>query len=90
MTEQRTYTVYFHANAIEVLGEAFKPFLLEGVEGPRVLCKEIDTAGSFCEMTVVHANDKGVPVECEVMVPSAMIRLVVGTSSGAEVDFGFG
>ena len=89
MAEQRTYAVYFHANAIEVLGEPFKPFLVESADGPHVLCKEIDTAGSFCEMTVVHTNEKGKPMECEVMVPSAMVRLVVATN-GAEVDFGFG
>lgn len=89
MAEQRTYAVYFHPNAIDVLGAAFKPFLIEGTEGAHVLCKEIDTAGSFCEMTVVRTNDKGQPVDCEVMVPAAMVRLVVATS-GAEVDFGFG
>ena len=89
MADQRTYAVYFHANAIEVLGEAFKPFLVEGADGAHVMCKEIDTAGSFCEMTVVHTNEKGKPVECEVMVPSAMVRLVVA-NTGAEVDFGFG
>ena len=89
MADQRTYAVYFHASAIEVLGEPFKPFLVESPDGPHVMCKEIDTAGSFCEMTVVHTNEKGKPVECEVMVPSAMVRLVVATN-GAEVDFGFG
>lgn len=89
MTEQRTYAVYFHVNAVEVLGEPFKPFLIEGADGPHVICKEIDTAGSFCEMTVVHSNEHGKPVECEVMVPSAMVKLVVATN-GAEVDFGFG
>ena len=89
MAEQRNYAVYFHANAIEVLGEAFKPFLVEGADGAHVLCREIDTAGSFCEMTVVHTNEKGQAVKCEVMVPAAMVRLVVATS-GAQVDFGFG
>ena len=89
MADQRTYAVYFHANALEVLGEPFKPFLVDSPDGPHVMCKEIDTAGSFCEMTVVHTNEKGKPMECEVMVPSAMVRLVVATN-GAEVDFGFG
>jgi len=89
MAEHRNYAVYFHASAIEVLGEAFKPFLVEGPEGAHVMCKDIDTAGSFCEMTVVHTNEKGKPVECEVMVPAGMVRLVLATS-GAETDFGFG
>ncbi len=89
MSDQRTYAVYFHANAIEVLGEPFKPFLMEGADSPHVICKEIDTAGSFCEMTVVHHDEHNKPVECEVMVPSSMVKLVVATTS-VQVDFGFG
>jgi hypothetical protein len=89
MVEQRTYAVYFHAQALDALGEAIKPFLTEGVEGKHVVCKEIDTSGAFCEMTLVKTNEKGKPVECEVMIPSSMIRLVISTS-GVEVDFGFG
>jgi hypothetical protein len=89
MSEQRTYAVYFHPSAIEALGEPFKPFLSDGADGPHVLCKEIDTAGAFCEMTVITQSDKGRPVEHEVMVPSSMVRLVISISA-AEHDFGFG
>ena len=89
MPEQRTYAVYFHPQAIDVLGEAIKPYLTESAEGKHVLCHEIDTSGPFCEMTLVKADEKGKPVECEVMIPSAMIRLVISIT-GAETDFGFG
>lgn len=89
MPEQRTYAVYFHPQAIEVLGEAIKPYLTESAEGRHVLCHEIDTSGPFCEMTLVKSDEKGKPVECEVMIPSAMIRLVISIT-GAETDFGFG
>ena len=89
MPEQRTYAVYFHPQAIEVLGEAIKPYLTESAEGAHVLCHEIDTSGPFCEMTLVKADEKGKPVECEVMIPSGMIRLVISIT-GAETDFGFG
>jgi hypothetical protein len=89
MPEQRTYAVYFHPQAIEVLGEAIKPYLSESAEGKHVLCHEIDTSGAFCEMTLVKPNEKGKPVEYEVMIPSAMIRLVISIT-GAETDFGFG
>lgn len=89
MPEQRTYAVYFHPQAIEVLGEAIKPYLTESAEGKHVLCHEIDTSGPFCEMTLVKADEKGKPVECEVMIPSAMIRLVISIT-GSETDFGFG
>ena len=89
MAEQRTYAVYFHEQAIDVLGEAIKPYLTESAEGKHVLCHEIDTSGPFCEMTVIKTNEKGHRVECEVMIPSAMVRLVIAVT-GAETDFGFG
>ncbi|OGT56958.1 MAG: hypothetical protein A3E01_12730 [Gammaproteobacteria bacterium RIFCSPHIGHO2_12_FULL_63_22] len=89
MPEQRTYAVYFHPQAIDVMGEAIKPYLTESAEGKHVLCHEIDTSGTFCEMTLVKTNEKGKPVECEVMIPSGMIRLVIAIT-GDETDFGFG
>lgn len=89
MSDQRTYAVYFHPQALDVLGTAIKPYLTESAEGSHVLCHEIDTSGSFCEMTLVKANEKGQPVECEVMIPSGMVRLVISISR-AETDFGFG
>ncbi len=89
MPEQRTYAVYFHAQALDVLGEAIKPYLTESAEGKHLLCHEIDISGSFCEMTLVKSNEKGKPVECEVMIPSAMVRLVISIT-GLETDFGFG
>ena len=54
-----------------------------------VLCHDIDTSGSFCEMTLVRADEKGQPVQSEVMIPSGMVRLVISVSSAA-TDFGFG
>lgn len=89
MSEARTYAVYFHPAAIEALGQPFKPFLSEGGDGPHVLCKDIDMAGAFCEMTVITQSDRGHPVEHEVMVPVSMVRLVMSISA-AEHDFGFG
>ena len=89
MPEQRTYAVYFHAQALDVLGEAIKPYLVESAEGKHLLCRGIDISGSFFEMTLVKTNEKGKPVECEVMIPSAMIRLVISIT-GLETDFGFG
>ena len=67
MPEQRNYAVYFHPQAIDGMGEAIKPYLTESAEGKHVLCHEIDTSGPFCEMTLVKADEKGKPVECEVM-----------------------
>ena len=89
MSEQRTYAVYFHPQALDVLGEAIKPFLTESPAGQYLLCKEIDTGGAFCEMILAQVVPGAKPADVEVMVPTGMIRLVV-SASGNEVDFGFG
>ena len=89
MSEQRSYAVFFHPQALDVLGEAIKPYLSTGPAGVHVLCKEIDTAGSFCEMILVRTNVDDKPVDVEVMVPSSMVRLVASVSN-QEVGFGFG
>jgi hypothetical protein len=84
-----TYAVYFHPQALEALGEVVKPFLTEGASGTYILCSEIDTGGSFCEMKVGGADAEGKPRDVELMVPVAMIRLVISTAH-AEFEFGFG
>ena len=89
MSEQRTYKVYFHPQSLDVLGEALKPFLVESAEGQHLLCKEIDTTGAFCELTLAGSDSKGQPLDVEVIIPSGMIRLVISASVN-DVDFGFG
>lgn len=89
MAELRTYAVYLHAQALEVLGEPIKDYLTDGTAGQHLLCREIDTSGVFCEMTLVRRNPNGKALEVEVMIPNGMIRLVV-SSSGSGIDFGFG
>ena len=89
MVSQHTYAVYLHTNAVEVLGDAIKPYLTESPEGTHLLCREIDTGGSFCEMTVVSTAAAGLPLQAEVMIPVAMIRLII-SATGNETDFGFG
>jgi hypothetical protein len=89
MTEQRTYAVYFHPPALDVLGDAIKPYLTESPAGQYLLCKDIDTGGSFCELNLAGNTPDGKPLAVEVMVPSGMIRLVVSVT-GNEIDFGFG
>ena len=89
MAEQHTYAVYFHPQALEVLGEAIKPYLTESPAGQYLLCKEIDTGGAFCEMALSGNTPEGKPLDVDLMVPTGMIRLVVSVS-GNEIDFGFG
>jgi hypothetical protein len=74
---QCKYAVYFHANALEALGEAIKPYLAQGPNGPHIVCNDLDTGGTLCEMNVCGKNAEGKDIETEVMVPVAMIRLVV-------------
>ena len=88
MPEMHTYCVFFHPQALDVLGEAVAPYLSDGPAGKFLLCKEIDTGGSFCEMQLLGASVEGKPMDVELMVPTGMIRLVVSTT-GSEIDFGF-
>ena len=89
MAELHTYAVYFHPQALDALGEAIKPYLTEGPEGQHVLCKDIDTGGAFCELTLTGAPTTGKSPDVEIMIPVGMIRLVISVS-GNEIDFGFG
>lgn len=83
------YAVFFFPQALEALGAAIKPYLMqpEGAE-PWVLCNEIDTAGALIEMTLRGHNSEGAPIEVELMVPSSMVRMIV--SARSDGAFGFG
>lgn len=81
------YAVYFFPPALEALGEAIKPYLVEGPNGAHVLCREIDTGGSLIEMTL-DGRGSGEPVRVELMVPANMVRMIV--SARSDESFGFG
>ena len=89
MTELHTYAVYFHPQALDVLGDAILPYLSESAAGKYLSCREIDTGGSFCELELAGTNAEGKPLDVQLMIPTGMIRLVISTA-GTEVDFGFG
>lgn len=82
------YAVYFFPQALEALGEAIKPYLAEGPAGAHVLCSQIDTSGGLVEMTLHGNTQVGKKIEVELMVPSAMIRMIVSMHS--DDAFGFG
>ena len=88
MSDQILYAVYFHPNALEVLGEAIKPYLTQGANGPHIVCTDLDSGGALCEMTVAGKNAEGKKVETEVMVPVGMIRLVLSVGNDDGI-FGF-
>ena len=81
------YAVFLFDNALEVLGEAVRPFLMEGTGGPRICARSVDTGGAFLEMTLDGSNEGGEHVEVELIVPIGMVRMIVSTRGDA--SFGF-
>ena len=81
------FAVFFYPQALEVLGEAIKPYLQDSPVGAHVACEEIDTAGGFVEMTMRGRNSEGQDVTLELMVPGSMVRMIV--SSQQDGAFGF-
>lgn len=88
MNDTQGYAVFFFPQALEVLGEAIRPYLLDGPAGMHVLCKEIDTGGAFTEMTLEGRTSDGRDLSLELMVPGSMVRMIV--SAHGEASFGFG
>lgn len=88
MGESQVYAVFLFPQAIEVLGEAIKPYLTDGAQGPHIISVEIDTGGAFCELTLLGKNSEGKNIELELMLPSSMIRLIVSLH-GEGGGFGF-
>lgn len=88
MDASHGYAVFFFEQALEVLGDAIKPYLVDGPAGVHVLCAELDTGGPLMEMTMAGQTVDGRAVEMELMVPSSMVRMVV--SARSDGAFGFG
>ena len=87
MTEHTTgYAVFLYEQAVEALGEAIRPYLLDGPSGAYIGCTAVDTAGAFVEMTLA-GKGAGDASETELMVPSGMVRMIV--SSHSDAAFGF-
>lgn len=88
MDDKKGYAVFFFPPALEALGDAIKPYLVEGSGGTHLLCREIDTGGALIEMTLDGLSPDGMAVELELMIPSNMVRMIV--SVRGEGAFGFG
>ncbi len=88
MGEAQVYAVFLYPQAIEVLGEAIKPYLADGPQGPHIVSAEIDTGGAFCELTLIGQNSEGKKIELELMIPTQMVRLIVSLH-GEDGSFGF-
>ncbi|MDR0184723.1 hypothetical protein [Lysobacter arvi] len=84
------YAVFLYPQALEVLGEAIRPYLHDGPHGPHVLCSAIDTGGALIEMTLRGRTGEGEghEVEIELMIPTGMVRMIVSARSDAVFGFG--
>ncbi len=81
------YAVFFYPQALEALGDAIKPYLQDNPGGPHVVCREIDTAGVFIEMTMSAVTAEAEEVTLDLLVPTSMVRMIV--SSQQSGSFGF-
>lgn len=88
MNASEGYEVFFFPQALDALGEAIKPYLIDGPAGAHVLCTEIDTGGALLEMTIAGTTPDGKPLQLELMVPTSMVRMIV--SAHSDGAFGFG
>lgn len=82
------YAVFLYPQALEILGEAIRPYLHDGPHGPHVLCSAIDTGGALIDMTLHGRGDDGHDVEIELMIPTGMVRMIVSARSDAAFGFG--
>ena len=87
MNDSAGYAVFFFPPALEALGDAIKPYLQDGPAGVHVPCSEIDTGGTFIEMTLQGRSNDGRDIALELMVPGNMVRMIVSARSDAEFGF---
>lgn len=88
MTDRTVYAVFLHPGAVDALGPAIKPYLLDSPAGPHLQAVEVDSAGSLFEAVLVGRDNEGRTLEVELMIPIAMIKLVISVRK--DEDFGFG
>lgn len=88
MADRSAFAVFLHQQAIDALGAAIKPYLIDSPAGPHLQCVEVDGGGALFEMTLVGKNAEGRAVEVELMLPIGMVKLVVSVRH--EDEFGFG
>lgn len=82
------YAVFLYPQALEILGEAIRPYLQDGPHGPHVMCSNIDTGGALIDMTLHGRSEDGHDVEIELMIPTGMVRMIVSARSDAVFGFG--
>lgn len=88
MTERNVYAVFLHPGAMDALGPAIKPYLIESTAGPHLQAVEVDSAGALFEAVLIGRDNEGRTLEVELMIPIAMIKLVISVRKDEEFGFG--
>ncbi|MGY0504481.1 hypothetical protein [Luteimonas sp. e5] len=81
------YAVFFFPQAIEALGAVVTPYLVLDNGEPHLLCREVDTAGAFIELTLAVEGEDGVPQQVDLMVPANMVRLIASVRTDGVFGF---
>ena len=77
MTETPYYAVFLFPQALEALGDPIRPYVTDGPGGPHIVCAEVDSSGALFGMTLAGKDANGKPLELEIMLPHAMVKLVM-------------
>lgn len=88
-TEPQTgrYSVYLVDKAADALGPIVAPFLKKDDSGDHFIASEVDTGGSFCELTLHGQSAEGTPLNVEIMIPMGMIRLIISDTLQERIGF---
>jgi hypothetical protein len=87
MAHKQTYAVLLFKEAIDVQGDALKPFLRSGQFGEFIPCISVDTNGPLCTLVVDTRVDGPTEMTVELQIPYPMIRLIVGSEVEGHAGF---
>ncbi len=87
MIDPVNYAVFLFPQALEALGDAIKPYLRDAPGGKHIVCSEVDASGVLFEMTLSGNGPQGEPLELEIMLPAAMVKLVISMHGEHEIGF---
>ncbi len=87
MTETPYYAVFLFPQALEALGDPIRPYVTDGPGGPHIVCAEVDSCGALFGMTLAGKDANGKPLELEIMLPHAMVKLVMSVHGEHAIGF---
>ena len=87
MTETPYYAVFLFPQALEALGAPIRPYVTDGPGGPHIVCAEVDSSGALFGMTLAGKDANGKPLELEIMLPHAMVKLVMSVHGEHAIGF---